>query len=360
MTTNEPSVAYLGLDHHHCVPYLQSLEQLPCAVTCAYEPNESIDGTDVTALPDVPVYRSLEPLLDDQHPDIVWVTRSNRETPDILERVVERGIDVYVEKPAARTAAALEPLVDAAANARVTVTPSYTWRAHPIATHLRECAAGEFYGTVESFSLRFFASAVRHRNPDHYVYDKTASRGGIVQWLGVHWIDLLPWILDDPIVSVDAKFRMSKAVDVETTAVVTLETASGAIGSLECGYTLRDGRYDTQIDIRGSRGRSEWDPMGRTFGFDDETEVTLDSSADGWASTPRRTITHDYQPAPGYGGRWGLAFMQRFLDAREGDGTGGATLDDAVQVLRILDAIYQSASENRPVTVGDATDIASQ
>lgn len=50
-----------------------------------------------------------------------------------------------------------------------------------------------------------------------------------------------------------------------------------------------------------------------TFGFNGETSIEL--SSDDWASTPHRRIVHDYSPADGYGGCWGLEFIEIFLAA---------------------------------------------
>lgn len=351
MTDAVPTVAYLGLDHHHCGPYLQSLQQLPVSVSCAFEPDASIDRADVEGLPDVPLYRDLDDLLAAEHPDVVWVTLPNRDTPAVLERVLRAGLDAFVEKPVGRTADDVEPLLALAEETEATVATSYPWRRHPIAVDLRGRAADGYYGDVKSISLRFFASAMRHRDPAHYLYDASTSRGGIVQWLGVHWIDLLPWILDDPITAVSARLSNDGTVDVETDAVIDFETASGAVGSLDCGYALGPDRYDTQFDIRGSSARSAWDPMGRTFGFDGETTLDLERDDDAWAAAPRRTITYSYTPAPGYGGSWGLAFMKSFFAARRGDDAIPAGLSDAVTVLRVLEAIYAAAESGGWVSV---------
>ncbi|KZN23293.1 hypothetical protein A4G99_14745 [Haladaptatus sp. R4] len=83
--------------------------------------------------------------------------------------------------------------------------------------------------------------------------------------------------------------------------------------------------------------------MGETFGFEGETTLELGSSGGDWVSTPHRRVTHEYQAAPGYGGRWGIEFFERMLRARNGAATMPADLDDALEVLRVLDAVYESA-----------------
>ena len=349
MTTN---VGYIGLDHHHRAPYLDSIEQLDVELIAAADSDATPESLGVDRLVGLPFFSDPVELLDVADIDLVWVTLSNRETPAVVEAAIERGIDVFTEKPVARTAADLEPVVERARDTDATVGVSYIWRAHPISRQLRELAAGGFFGEVRGFDLRFVASKLATRNTDHYLFDREASRGGIVQWLGVHWIDLLPWLLDDPIVRVNATVTASTpGVDVEDGATVQLETESGAVGSHTCGYYLREGRYDTQISVYGDDGRGSWDPMGETFGFEGETVLELDSVCEDWVSTPCRRIAHEYQPTPGYGGRWGLQFFEQFLAARHGEASVPADLDDALEVLRVLDAVYESAEMGDWVTV---------
>lgn len=349
MTMN---VGYVGLNHHHCQPYLESLAELDAELVATADARYSPDDLGIEIPSDTPHYETPERLLNRADVDLVWLTLSNRETPGVIETAIQHGVDVFTEKPAARTAAELESVAATARESDATVGLSYTWRGHPISKKLRELQREGFFGSVRSFDLCFIASALDTRDTDHYLFDAKESRGGIVQWLGIHWLDLLPWILDDPIVRVNAQFTAgTRGVDIEDGATLQLETESGAVGTHTCGYYLRGGRYDTRIRVYGEEGRSSWDPMGETFGFDGETTLELSSSSDEWESTPHRRITHEYQSAPGYGGRWGIEFFEEMLRAKDGAASMPADLDDALTVLRVLDAVYESASTDEWVNV---------
>lgn len=348
MTTR---IGYVGLDHHHREPYLRTIEQLDAEVIATADPAgtrpQDVGADDLT---DRPWYDSINAMLDAEPVDLLWLTLSNRDTPKAILAALSADIDVMSEKPGARTAADLEPVVADARDSDSTVGFAYTWRSHPIAADLHERAANGFFETVRMFDCRFVAPALATRPTDHYLFDREASRGGILQWLGVHWLDLIPWLLDQRIERVHASLTYgTDMVDIEDGATLQLELASGAIGTLTTGYFLREGRYDTRIDIYGDSARSSWDPMGPTFGFDGETRVTLDSND--WSSTPHREIVHEYEPAAGYGGRWGLEFFEQFLTACYGDASVPADLDDAITVLRVLDAAYESAERHEWVDV---------
>jgi|AntRauTorcE11898_2_1112593.scaffolds.fasta_scaffold00647_9 predicted dehydrogenase len=71
MSGAEPRVGYIGLNHHHCESYLQSLAELSIEVTCACEPSPAFDVGSVEELGDVPVYRDPIELLDQEPLDVV-------------------------------------------------------------------------------------------------------------------------------------------------------------------------------------------------------------------------------------------------------------------------------------------------
>jgi predicted dehydrogenase len=345
----EPAIGYIGLDHHHYRPYLDTIDRLPAEVTCLCEPD---DSAEIDPPGDVPIYRDYRTMFDREAIDIAWITASNKRTPDVVSAAIDSDIDVYTEKPVARTAADLEPLLETVDTSSVDVCVSYPWRSHPIALDLRTHVEDGFFGQPFGFNAQFVASKPEFRDTGHYLFDREESRGGIVQWLGVHWIDLVPWILQDPIERVNAQMSShAPSLDIEDSATIMLETRSGASGSLECGYYLRDGRYDTYLSAYGDEGHFCWDPTGTTFGFDDETTLVLESTTEDWNSAPRRMTVYEYGPDRGYGGTWGLNFARQFLEARNGTTSLPATLEDAHQVLRVLDAIYKSAEVNNWVEV---------
>lgn len=341
------NIGYVGLNHHHCEPYLETIAASRGKVTCACEFDPEFDTTTVDGLPNVPVYRSTEALLENESIDVMWITLSNRDTPAAIRSALDYGVDVFTEKPVARTGADLEPVVSAAESSDSTVCVAYAWRDHPIIHELRHRVQEGFFGDVQGFEARYLASALAYRDTDHYLFDRHASRGGILQWLGVHWLDVVPWLLDDPIVAVSANTTMRHDdIDVEEGATLQLRTAGGAIGTLRTGYYLPAERYDTRISIEGTDATAKWDPTGETFGFSGETVLELERSEE--AGTPTKEyVTHEYDAVPGYGGEWGLSFVERFLEARETDAaTVPATLRDALLTLQVLDAAYEAAEKD--------------
>lgn len=120
-----------------------------------------------------------------------------------------------------------------------------------------------------------------------------------------------------------------------------IETASGAVGTLNAGYLLPE--YDTTVAVYGTEGQADWDPSERDA--EARNPLTLTRTADEPRSAPTRRRVYEFEDTPGYGGAVGLDYFEAYLRARE-EGlseTMVASLADGREVLAVLDAAYESA-----------------
>ena len=81
-----------------------------------------------------------------------------------------------------------------------------------------------------------------HRVPDHYLFRRDISRGGMLEWLGCHWIDLMHYITGQPIASVMAMTgrQTTTEIDVEDTATCLLKFGNGYVLSRSAEHILAD------------------------------------------------------------------------------------------------------------------------
>jgi len=360
-------IGYIGLDHHHRDPYFQVIDQLPAELIAVCEPNEDFDVDSIAAVQDRPdaissedldvgsmidnaaVYRDPEELIATEDVDVVWLTLPNRDTPAVIESAIDEGVHVLSEKTAARTAGDLEPLADRTEETGVTVGVTYFYRTHPAAKEMRQLNQEGFFGDVWSIESRYIGSKLAMRNTSHFEYDKEASRGGVLQWLGVHWIDLIMYILDEPITRVNARTRNYAGAEIEDGAAVQFEMASGTIGTFQNGYYLESPEKDSTFAIYGSDGTAR---SSVTKG-EEPISLELSSYSEEWMGAPDRTIDFDlaYDELPSWGDTV-LEFFQKFFDAIESDEQVPADIRDGVAVLKVLDAIYESAETGEWVDTG--------
>lgn len=357
------NVGYIGVDHHHRDPYFAIASGLDVDIVAVCEPGRTVDVENLTAMDDRPdeittegqdvaslvggatVYEDPHALVADESVEVAWITYRNDETPAIVESAVDHGVHVISEKPIGRTADDLGPIADRANAEGVTVAPSTFYRRNPVLLDLRERIAEGFFGDVWTVEGRFNASQLAYRDTSHYIYDQATSRGGALQWIGPHWVDLMPWVLQDPIARVNARFHDAAECDVDAGAVLQFETEGGTLGTYHTGYYLDERGKDTHLGIYGTAAQARTPVHHDSLVHEPTVPLELTADHPDWTGAPRRTIeyefTYDRFPA------WGDYVMDYFEAFFDGYDTGDvpATIDDAVQLLRVLDAAYASAED---------------
>lgn len=367
------NIGYIGVDHHHRDPYFAVASELDATVTAACEPGRRVDVDDLAAMDERPdeittegqniadlvadasVYEDPHRLVAEADVDVAWITYRNDETPSIVETAVDNGVHVISEKPIARTADDLAAIAKRADESGVTVSPTLYYRTNPVAMDLRDRVEDGFFGDVWTVEGRFNASQLSFRDTTHYIYDQDTSRGGALQWIGPHWVDVMPWILDDPISRVNAQFHPATDAhaDVDAGAVIQFETRHGTLGTYHTGYYLSDRGKDTHLGLYGTDAQALTPLHHDSLQHEPTIPLELTAEDPDWSAAPKRTVeyefTYDRFPA------WG-DFVQDYFEAYfDGFETGDvpATVDDAVQLLRVLDAAYESAARDEWVTVSE-------
>jgi len=358
-----PRVGYVGLDHVHRDAYFQIIDRLNVELTALCEPYDDTNADDLRVpesrfdtlavdfdleqlLTGTKTHESVDALLESGSVDIVWVTLANRDMPAVVEKAIDTGVHVFAEKPIARTAAELRPTLERARASDVTVGTFFYYRNHPVSKKLRQLVDADFFGDLMAIDAHQYATGLTKRDRSHYLYDREASQGGVIQWIGVHWLDLLLYILDDPITRVSATLSShSESVDVEDGATVSFETASGAIGSFATGYYLEEGSMRADLSVHGESGRASAVVRDGPFVTEEPVKLDLHSTSAEWSGAPHRTIGFDLDHSERPFGAFGLDFFQQFVEACTGEGSPVATIEDAYVALKVIDAIYEAAEQ---------------
>ena len=330
---------------------------------------------------------TFERIMEREDIPIVVSLATNDRNPEWVIRAAKAGKHVLTEKPVAASSADMAPLLDAVRGAGVRLGVYYTWRSHPIVNDLRALIDAGVIGKLLSVEGRMVTSQVRFRDPSHWLFRKRIAGGGILSWLGCHWIDAIRYITRDEVAAVTAMVDTlnGQPIDVEDTAGVIMRMGSGAIATLHAGYLLPisqagylSGSYDTYLGFRGLEGNITWYPT------DEDRPIVVESTSKTWNATPRRELKYVVAESEAYGGRYGQDFVGRFIaSAMEADNaagtdgsTGSASPDDpvspgslvgpgsseipqapyddgenALRVLRIIEAAYRSSETGRLVSL---------
>ena len=352
------TAALLGIEHPHSLAHLRTLQALPeVGEILLWDESEQAlatvvgkQGAKVSA-----TFTDLDQLL--ARPDLLFVIGAlrNDRGPDIFIRVLEAGKHLMAEKPIGRTAADTARVIAVAERTGSRLGVCYQNRTLPAVQLMRQMISDGLIGPLMSVEMRMITTRVAARNPGHWLFNNAQSGGGILSWLGCHYIDMIRYVTGDEIVAVSAEVatRSGEEIDVEDVATLALRFRSGAIGSLHAGYMMalsgsgyhNKAGYDTYGGFNGQLGRITWSSPGSP------TKIVAESIHPAWASAPQRVFDMPSAESPAYGGVSGENFMRGFIRAALGQGEAWTSGSDALQTACIVDAAYESSRTGRRIEI---------
>ena len=349
--TSKIRLAFAGVDHPHGWLYRESLKRMPEVEVVAFYARSREDVKTLQApFTSRPVYTSISQLLAAEDFDGVLVMLPNDEESQACMAFAEAGKHILAEKPIARTAQELKPLVDLVDRTGIKVEVGYPWRFHPISRDVQRLLRDGAVGSLRAVDATMWVSVVGakdipHRDPRHYLFQRGVSGGGFFNWLFVHWIDLLFFFLDEEVTSVTALVDndVDLPIDVEVGGVAALTFTQGALASLRGGYYLPEGKEST-FNLYGSEGWIRWNPQG-------EPEIHAFTTSSRWQIAPERKIRYSVIEEGGYGGRYGIAMLRDWIESIREDRSPVNSLNNALRALQVVDAIYNSSQAGRQLTV---------
>jgi predicted dehydrogenase len=179
-------------------------------------------GSDVTTKYGVQELKTLGEGLDFR-PDVAIVANPTARHVDTCAALLEAGIPVFVEKPAAVDRAGLDRLLGLARRKPLMV--GYHLRFHPCVKRLRELVEARRVGQVQSIEV-----AVHSYMPSWHGYEQPTAfyagrkdLGGGVVLTEIHEIDLLAWMFGQPSRVTAIRGAGGHGLDVEETVGAVLE-----------------------------------------------------------------------------------------------------------------------------------------
>ncbi|RQG95959.1 Gfo/Idh/MocA family protein [Natrarchaeobius chitinivorans] len=302
-------------------------------------------------------YETHEGLVVDDAVDAVVIATPNRFHEPIAVDALEAGCHVLVEKPLAHTLESAERIETAAKKADGTCMVGFHNRHAASMAMFEEYAARGRFGELTHVEANY----VRRRGvpgPGSWFTDPDLSGGGALLDIGVHALDLALYALDFPeITEVSGTTRTtfgsqeeyadpdgfgdnwnaeSETYEVDDSVTALIRCESGQTISLEAAWaTNREESMDFRV--RGTQAGAQFDIGGTelkileagTAGCDHYADVALDGDP---------TVT-------GYSEQ-----DEEFLRAIANDADPETnTLDEALLVQRVIDAIYRSGELGRSV-----------
>lgn len=184
-----------GIANGKHMPALQKIPEAEMAAFCDLVPERAQKAAAEYGAPGAKVYTDYRELLADETIDVVHVCTPNRSHSFITVDALEAGKHVMCEKPMAKTYAEAQKMLEAARRTGKKLTIGYQNRQNNAARYLkRVCEAGEL---GEIYYAK--AHAIRRRAvPTWGVFlDEYEQGGGPLIDIGTHALDLTLWMMDN-------------------------------------------------------------------------------------------------------------------------------------------------------------------
>ncbi|NLA53231.1 MAG: Gfo/Idh/MocA family oxidoreductase [Clostridiales bacterium] len=207
-------------------------------------------------------YESISNMLNDPAIDAVSVCVANPFHAQVTLEALDAGKHVLLEKPMATTFEDCLAIVKQAKRTGKTVMLGHNQRFAPAHVKAKEMIAQEIIGRPLGFRVTFGHEGpeVWTLNSDSWFIHKNRAGFGVLGDLGIHKIDLIHYLLGEPIIEVSAKlttldkrYKDGSLIDLEDNAACLLTTRSGVMGTMHVSWTFNAGE-DNSTRIYGTKG----------------------------------------------------------------------------------------------------------
>jgi predicted dehydrogenase len=287
-------------------------------------------------------------MLTSEKLDVVSVVTPNKFHKDLTLAAFKAGCHVLCEKPMAMSAAEGRAMLAAAEEAGKRLMINFSYRFSEQSMALKAQVDAGILGEI------YFGRTVWHRRRGlpgfgGWFGQKALSGGGPLIDLGVHRLDLALWLMGypqpvwvlgsiyNPIGSALA-LKQNKAFDVEDLAVGLVKFANGATLEIEASWAANIKESELmETRLYGTQAGLVQRNLDETYKF--EAEIYLEK--DGAHFDMKLHTPYPPTPTP----------MAHFIDCILSGKPHIATGREGLLVMEILDSLYKSAAEGRPVEI---------
>jgi UDP-N-acetyl-2-amino-2-deoxyglucuronate dehydrogenase len=297
--------------------------------------------------------------LADASVDAVAICTPSGTHADLVVAALDAGKHVIVEKPLDVSMAAAQRVAEAQARSDRTVAVVSQHRFDPASQVVHNAVATGSFGRMTSAvaSLAWWRSQGYYDSGD-WRGTWALDGGGALMNQGIHTVDLMVWLLGEPVEVYGATACLShERIEVEDTAAATVRFASGALGLIHATTAAYPG-ISARLQVHGDRGSAIIENDQLTF-----FHAAGDDAGSDYGSVGTGNQAADILPAqPAVAGAAGLlsqTHVAQYRDFVEAVRDGRSPLVDvpaATRTLAVILAVYESARTGRTVEIARLSD----
>jgi predicted dehydrogenase len=325
-------VGAIGQNHARVLRSLEGVKLVGIVDT------DAVAAGRVASFNNVPSFQTLDALLDDARPDLAVVAVPTGLHHELGMRLIDRGVHVLMEKPIASTVEQGEQLVEHARKKGVVLGVGHIERFNPAVMELRRRLR-------EGMAGRVYKLLAQRLSP----YPPRIRDTGVVIDLASHDIDLMRYLVPEPIVRLFGETLQGINSDREDMFDGLLRFKGGALGVLDVNWMTPT--KVRRLAVTGARGFFECNLLSQELFFYEN-----ESAPSQWdALSVLRGVTEGnvlgiriqrHEPL--------AAELKDFVAAVRDRRSPTVTGEDALETLRIALAFVQSGADGKPASLSGA------
>ena len=334
----EIRIGVIGVGGIAQVSHLPAYARIPGVSVTALCDLDLAKGQRVATRFNVPrVTKSYQDLIDMDEVDAVDICLPNHLHAPAAIAALEAGKHVLCEKPFSRNSKEAEQMVAAAKKQKKLLMSGFNNRYREDAAILKRFVAEGELGTVY-YAKTGWLMQPANWGGESWKTKKRYAGGGVLLDLGTQMIDTTLWLLGMPKVeAVTANaYPRPQRDELETSAAALLRVEGGVTITLEVSLGLLMERDFAYLNLFGDRGAALMNPLR----LHKEMHGSLVNVTPA-LTTGRNIYKLSYENE-----------LRHFVDCVRGDAVPVSSGEDALIVLRVLEATYQSALEGREIRLG--------
>jgi UDP-N-acetyl-2-amino-2-deoxyglucuronate dehydrogenase len=294
---------------------------------------------------DARAFTNHEEMLDQCRPDLVLVLTPSGQHYGQTRMVLERGLNVLVEKPITMLPVQARELSALARDKNVMYGVAFQNRLNPAIRCLQRAIAAQRFGRIVTATIRLRWCRQQAYYDDGW-HGTWAQDGGVINQQAIHHVDALNWLLG-PVESVcAAKANRLNRLEAEDTIVAAVRFESGALGTIEATTAARPEDYEASLSVVGEKGLALIGGIAlnkvETWRFVEPAPEDLEAQHRFSQEVPN-----------GYGLSHGPLLQQIIDSLRIGSTVAPTCADDAIRTTQLVHALYRSTEVGGWVALAD-------
>lgn len=274
-------------------------------------------------------FKDYKEMLEKVQLDAVIIATPTSTHKDISIDCLNSGKDILVEKPMARSYVEAKQIVDTAKKNKKKLMVGMNLRFRPDTMLLRSIINSGEIGIPYYVRTGWIR---QQSSTEKWFTKKEESGGGVIIDLGIHLIDLSLWLLGYPEVdSITTKNYYHNTKNVEDTSISFIKCTNSSVISLETSWSMPVDKDHFYLNLYGTKGSYSSNPF-RVFKKMEENFMDLTPSQ---SDNPAVLFKKSY-----------MNELKSFIGAVKGLNPVFSPGEESMQRMKIIEAMYKSASEN--------------